>query len=118
LRSPQVRLKKYFYALRPVLAAMWIVKYQAVPPMEFEQLLAVVGGRTSVLTAVRELLRLKCTANEATEIPTVPILNDFICMEIANCEVAVKAFPKHYTDSPELNDLFRRYALSGAIASG
>jgi uncharacterized protein len=117
LRSPQVRLKKYFYALRPVLAAMWIIKYQAVPPMEFEKLLAIVADRTIVLTAVRELLLSKRTANEATEIPTVLILNDFIRTEIANCEVAVKAFPKHYSDSSGLNNLFRRYAMSTAASS-
>jgi hypothetical protein len=32
----------------------------------------------------------------ATEKINVPILNDFITTEIANCETAVKTIPKHY----------------------
>ncbi len=114
LRSPQVRLKKYFYALRPILAAMWIIKYRVVPPMEFEKLLAIIADRSNLLAAIRELLMLKYTANESTEISTVPILNDFILTEIAVCEAAVQVIPKHYADSVELNDLFRRYALSNS----
>jgi uncharacterized protein len=116
LRSPQVRLKKYFYALRPILAAMWIVKHRAVPPMEFEKLLVMVADRSDLLAAIHELLRLKYTANESTEITAVPILNDFILTEIASCAAAVKTIPKHHADSAPLNALFRKYALSSSGA--
>ncbi len=38
LQGEQVKLKRYFYALRPALACQWIVERQTVPPMEFDQL--------------------------------------------------------------------------------
>lgn len=38
LTAPDVRLKKYFYALRPLLAARWLKVNGTMPPMEFEKL--------------------------------------------------------------------------------
>ena len=39
LRGEQVRAKKYFYVLRPLLACAWIDERGTPPPMEFEALL-------------------------------------------------------------------------------
>ncbi len=38
LKKDEVRIKKYFYVLRPVLACLWIEKYNYAPPMEFQKL--------------------------------------------------------------------------------
>lgn len=38
LQGEQVRIKKYFYVLRPVLACEWIETYGTMPPMEFDVL--------------------------------------------------------------------------------
>lgn len=35
LQADEVRIKKYFYCLRPLLAATWIADKQQLPPMEF-----------------------------------------------------------------------------------
>lgn len=35
LKSEEVRLKKYFYVLRPILAAQWILDKRCAPPMLF-----------------------------------------------------------------------------------
>jgi uncharacterized protein len=111
LQSATVRLKKYFYALRPILAARWIVEHRTAPPMVFSQLLKSIDSRHEVLTEIARLLTIKQTADEATTIPTSPILNDFIATEIEYCDRAVKLIPKHYSDAPNLNNLFQRYAL-------
>src|ERR1700761_3522589 len=42
LQGGEVKLKRYFYALRRPLACLWIVEKQAVPPMEFEPLRALI----------------------------------------------------------------------------
>jgi len=42
LQTEQVKLKRYFYALRPALACLWIVKKQSVPPMEFTHLRVII----------------------------------------------------------------------------
>jgi predicted nucleotidyltransferase len=39
LKSDVVKVKKYFYVLRPLLACMWVVKYNEAPPIEFDRLL-------------------------------------------------------------------------------
>lgn len=36
----QIKIKKYFYILRPLFACMWIEKYGTMPPMAFSLLLA------------------------------------------------------------------------------
>lgn len=33
LQGEEVRLKKYFYVLRPILAAQWILDKKCAPPM-------------------------------------------------------------------------------------
>jgi uncharacterized protein len=113
LQSATVRLKKYFYALRPILAARWIVEYQTAPPMEFCRLLKLnsIAGRHDVLIEIDRLLTIKQTADEATMISVSPILNNFIATEIEYCDRAVKLIPKQYRDSVDLNSLFQRYAL-------
>ncbi|WP_420977494.1 DNA polymerase beta superfamily protein, partial [Campylobacter coli] len=40
LQGETVRLKKYFYVLRPLLAARWVEAGKGVPPMRFAELLA------------------------------------------------------------------------------
>ena len=36
LQSDNVKIKKYFYVLRPLMACIWIEKYKESPPMEFD----------------------------------------------------------------------------------
>jgi uncharacterized protein len=114
LQSDTVKLKKYFYALRPILAAKWIVEYQTFPPMVFGELLKLISDRQDILTEIDRLLTIKATANEATMIPVSHMLNNFIRIEIEACELAVKLIPKHETDLSALNDLFKQYALSSS----
>ncbi len=112
LQSETVKLKKYFYAIRPILAARWIVEHHTVPPMVLSQLLPIISDRAEILAEIDRLLTIKQTATEAMTIPVSAILNDFIKSEIAYCENAVKLIPKHYTDSAKLDALFRRYLLN------
>ncbi len=111
LQSPDVKLKKYFYALRSILAARSIVQNRQVPPMVFGKLLESIADRQDILTEIDRLLRIKSTATEATTVPMSQILNDFIQTEIEDCDRAVKLIPKHHTNPLELNKLFQHYAL-------
>ncbi len=111
LQSDTVKLKKYFYALRPILAAKWIIDRQTVPPMVFANLLESIIDRQDILIEIDRLLTIKQTANEATTIPVSRILNDFIAAEIESCDRAIKLIPKHHTNDETLDRLFQRYAL-------
>lgn len=108
LQADDIKLKKYFYGLRSILAAQSIVKHQTFPPMAFSRLLDLISDRPDVLSEIDRLLTIKTTATEAITIALSPLLNDFIQTEIENCKVAVKLIPKHKTDSLALNNLFRK----------
>ncbi len=114
LQADAVKLKKYFYVLRSILAAKSIVRHLAVPPMVFSQLLNLISDRQDVLSEIDRLLTIKASANEATTISISSILNDFIRTEIENCELAVKSIPKHEPDTLALNNLFRKLVRSQA----
>jgi uncharacterized protein len=114
LQSDVVKLKKYFYALRPILAAKWIVTDRTFPPMVFSKLLELINHRQDVLTEIDRLLTIKATANESATIANSLILNEFIRSEIEDYERAVKLIPKHETDSLVLNELFKKHVLSSS----
>ncbi|MFK7922844.1 MAG: nucleotidyltransferase domain-containing protein [Bacteroidia bacterium] len=77
LQKERFSIKKYFYALRPLFAAMWVVAFGEKPALRFADLRKVVKD-TAVQTALDELLLAKEKAIEAEPIAAVPILHDFI----------------------------------------
>ena len=82
LREPMVRLKKYFYVLRPLLAARWIVATGGAAPIEFERLLEMLAREDAVLEHVHRLLDAKRNSPELGLSPAVPELNAFIEKEL------------------------------------
>ncbi|MDY5424345.1 nucleotidyltransferase domain-containing protein [Hornefia butyriciproducens] len=77
-----VRYKKYFYALRPLLAARYIETYHTAPPVLFDDLLKM--DMPEVLRrAVDELLDVKKVTAEGEENPQIPIIRGFIVNETA-----------------------------------
>lgn len=107
LAGVEVRLKKYFYVLRPILACRWIADRREVPPMEFGKLRTLL---TSDLNkTVNELLKQKAVVDEKQMISPIEHLHTFIKEEIAYCEKAVPALVSSNADSEILNNLFRKY---------
>jgi hypothetical protein len=106
LSSAQVRLKKYFYALRPVLASLWIAKHNETPPMEFGILRRMLDPELDSI--IDDLLTQKKKADEKFMINVIPQLNDWIKAQVDFCEKNVPdRGPK--LDSISLNETFRRY---------
>lgn len=65
LNTESVRLKKVFYALRPLLACRWIEHTRTQPPTAFAELVAADWVSGEERAAVGELLRAKETALES-----------------------------------------------------
>ncbi|MCE2996732.1 MAG: nucleotidyltransferase domain-containing protein [Cyclobacteriaceae bacterium] len=106
LIGEQVKLKKYFYALRPMLAARWILEFDQVPPMEFSKLRDLLDA--SVNQSVEELLAIKANADESYLIEKSAALNEWLVRQLAFCEERVPvATPT--PDSDPLNELFRKF---------
>lgn len=110
LQGEQVRLKKYFYVLRPLLAVRWIDQGRGRPPMTFAELLQTVEDR-ALLAEVNELLALKRLAGEATYGPRRPALHAFI---EAQLERPVPSLTRTQADSGLLDNYLRQMVAACA----
>lgn len=99
LQGEQVRLKKYFYVLRPLLAVRWIEAGKGVPPMRFDQLLADTVEDPLLLAEIHELLAAKRRAGEAEYGPRRERIHAFITQELT-ADARQEALP----DSPARSD--------------
>lgn len=64
----QIRIKKLFYVLRPLLACRWIENTHAQPPTEFSQLVSAEWVSSDERQWISELLRAKADAAERQQI--------------------------------------------------
>ena len=103
-----IKIKKYFYILRPLLAAMWARDKQSVPPMEFQHLLIQVEDNMPFMAAIRQLLAEKELAKEGEVTPLVPVIQDFIELEMVRCRLEQLDFDKPSTNGGLLDDFFRK----------
>jgi len=108
LQSEQVKMKRYFYALRPALACLWIIEKQSVPPMEFAHLRVIITNN-EVQSTIDELLKSKAIAVEKAMIAPVAVLNQWLSDTLDWCKERIPALlsEKKYPD--ELNTIFRKY---------
>jgi predicted nucleotidyltransferase len=101
----EMKLKKMFYVIRPVLAARWIAQRRTVPPMHLEGLLEIVE-EAKIKTMIKELIVRKATVNEDYRYVPDPSLVAFL--EEALETVKETVLPKPPTvDKEPLNVFFR-----------
>jgi uncharacterized protein len=105
LSGEMVKLKKYFYALRPVLAAKWIADVKSVPPMDFGSLRKLMPEQFSLETD--ELLAIKANVDESFMIERHSDLNAYIDESIRYCEARVPTANTDGNDA-QLNKLFKK----------
>jgi predicted nucleotidyltransferase len=108
LQGEQVKLKRYFYALRPALACQWIVERQTVPPMEFDKLRVLISD-DKVQQNVDDLLEQKKDADEKAFIAPVALLNEWLTDTLNYCREQLPLMPSKKKDADELNEVFRKY---------
>lgn len=105
LSGSMVKLKKYFYALRPVLAAKWIADANSVPPMDFESLRVLIPERINSIA--NEMLSIKAKADETFMIARNEELHSFIIECMHYCEARVPT-PCYRNDVDDLDAFFKR----------
>ena len=105
LRSEEVRLKKYFYVLRPLLAIRWLELYQCAAPVEFYRLLDLLDDKP-LLQAIDKLLKKKKAGKEISKAPAIPILNEFIESELERLEMLTPEEINNPQSMDKLNSLF------------
>ena len=108
MSTDQVKIKRYFYILRPILACMWIEKNSAMPPMEFSKLMADQQLDCTLVNEINKLLEKKTAGMEIDIEPKSQVIIDFLRNKIDYYEQYLKIVRKEKTSDYEaLNNLFR-----------
>lgn len=108
LQTDNVKIKKYFYVLRPIMACMWIEAKEESPPMEFGELLTQIDNKT-LSEKISELLVKKKSGVELGIESQIPVINEFIEKKLQHFEGAIQSFdPKKKPDQQLLEDGFIR----------
>lgn len=108
LGGPEVRLKKYFYVLRPILACDWVHATQEMAPMEFHALLDRFIPDRPLRAAIDQLLRQKMAGEELGRAGRIPVIHDWIEERLQYYEENPPHLRKATdADTQELDRLFR-----------
>lgn len=108
MSTDQVKIKKYFYILRPILACMWIEKKNTMPPMEFSKLMAELQLEDILVDEIYKLFDKKTSGLEIDIEPKSQIIIDFLGSRIEHYEQYLKTVRKDKkSDYEPLNALFR-----------
>lgn len=91
LHGEAIKLKKYLYVLRPVLAAKWIEQGRGVAPMVFEQLVEALVADAALKRAIDELLAFKRQVPESEMGPPIPVIQEFLSQELVRLESVAPA---------------------------
>lgn len=81
LQGDKVKYKKYFYALRPLLACQYIEEYNCPPPVLFEELMKM-NLPQDLRAGIEELLEVKKITVEGELNPQMPVIYEFIKREL------------------------------------
>jgi predicted nucleotidyltransferase len=107
LKGDTVKIKKYFYVLRPILAIKWIEECSEIMPMEFGIMVDRLISDPSLKQAINNLIERKKQGEELKLEPKIPVISDFIEREMER--VTTKVFDrqgdKHSVEL--LNSAFR-----------
>lgn len=107
--TDQVKIKRYFYILRPILACMWIEKNNSTPPMEFSKLIAEQELKDSLINEIHKLLEKKTCGLEIDIEPKSPEIIEFLKNKITHYEKYLKTVRKEKpSDYRALNVVFRK----------
>ena len=107
-QEDRVKIKKYFYVLRPVLAASYISKYGTPAPVDFHELLPLIKNEPDIYNEINKLLKQKETAMESDKVKRINVLDEFVKKEMERCEAVAKALPNIQMEWDDINSFYRK----------
>lgn len=108
LKGEEVRIKKYFYVLRPLLAAQWILDKRVAPPMLFDELVDAELDK-ELLPELERLLEMKKTLPEMGMAPKIQVFNEYIEKIMPEIKEAAAQIEETEKDWEFLNELFLQF---------
>ena len=104
-KNREIKLKKYFYMLRSLLASKWVMLYHEKPPILLKRLLTLVKDET-FHREVNKLLEIKKAGDEGTKTVGNEIINEFIFDTKKEVEEMVKEIPNSKNTDLKFLDKF------------
>lgn len=105
INGDEIKIKKLFYVLRPLLSAKWCLEKNTIAPMTIGPLLALMPTKLQIL--VKNLITLKSSSAEGFIIKIDTELRNYIDEEFKNCAEGAKDLPKESFDTEMLDAFFR-----------
>ncbi|WP_412466355.1 DNA polymerase beta superfamily protein [Pedobacter sp. KLB.chiD] len=109
INGNEIKIKKLFYVLRPLLSAKWCLEKNAIAPMTIGPLLTLMPEHLQLL--VKDLIALKSNSAEAFIIKIEPDLLRYIDDEFKNCAEKTKDIQNESFET-EMLDRFFRHTIS------
>lgn len=114
LRGEVVRLKKYLYVLRPLLACLWIEQNRGPVPMRFQNLVDTLVTDGRLRDAIAELLTIKRKAMESEHGLPMPAINDFLELHLNRLSHVIAPPMRASQDFTILDRLLRDTVVTSA----
>lgn len=105
INGDEIKIKKLFYVLRPLLSAKWCLEKNKIAPMTIGPLLPLMPAQLQAL--VKDLITLKSSSAEGFIIKIDTELRNYIDEEFKNCTEGAKDLPKESFDTEILDAFFR-----------
>ncbi len=104
----EIKLKKYFYVLRSLSAAKYVMEHNDIPPIEFNKL-RTIGIPDEFNKIVDELLDIKINNSEKKTITRIKELDDYIENEFEHIDKVIHSFEKENDKEWDLlNEFFKK----------
>lgn len=107
LTGDKVKVKKYFYALRPLLAAKWILDKKSAPPMLFEELVEA-ELEDSLKPEVYKLLEMKKRLPEMGKASKIDAISDYVEKVMPEIKMIAESIEDENKEWDALDELFLR----------
>lgn len=115
-QSDEVKLKKYFYALRTAIAGMWVREKGTIPPTELPKMFEIVTEEVREKT--QELIAIKSEQKEDYLHQREPIIDEFLNETIKANEAIANELPTSKGDVAKLDNFYRKLVQSISPAGG
>ena len=106
LKTETVKLKRYLYILRPLLACLWVMEYNSAPPVKFSDLTEKLLP-DNLRHPIEYILTEKAKSSEKDEIPLIGIIDGFIESSLSEVKAYIETLHERPKSWDMLNKFFR-----------
>ncbi|WP_147532798.1 nucleotidyltransferase domain-containing protein [Bacillus marasmi] len=108
LQGHEVKIKKYFYVIRPILACLWIEKHKCYPPLDFQELVQGTLASCAIKESILSLIQQKRAGVESGTTIQFTELHHYMQLEIERISNYAKSLAEEHVNLiPQLDVVFR-----------